>query len=208
MPDYNVYRENGRITVAFPNNPNRLSLENGKIASVSETTTGSDNIDIFNQDGTYFVYKVPYTYFKDADGNALGSTKAQVISALEDILTSDVDLGKVIKPDLSAGKTETTDFVHGDSIANGGAVILSSESAKIGVQGNHIEFDSTGTYGDIDINVKTPSGNTDRAIHIFGTDLQQAPVIEFEGPIIISASNGNRYYLKVSNTGGLYTEAV
>jgi hypothetical protein len=124
------------------------------------------------------------------------------------VADSEYVLSDFIKPDLTTDKSETTDFVHGDSIANGGAVILSTESAKIGVQGNHIEFDSTGTYGDIDINVKTPSGNTDRAIHIFGTALQQAPTIEFEGPIIISASNGNRYYLKVSNTGGLYTEAV
>jgi hypothetical protein len=205
MSNYIAFRENGSIKFRFPNGKS-ISIDNDVITDIS--INGTNDIDIKTGQDLYLVYKADSSLFKNLDGTAMGSTPSQVVSNLESILTSNVDLGKVIKPDLSAGKTETTDFVHGDSIANGGAVILSSESAKIGVQGNHIEFDSTGTYGDIDINVKTPSGNTDRAIHIFGTDLQQAPVIEFEGPIIISASNGNRYYLKVSNTGGLYTEAV
>jgi hypothetical protein len=205
MSNYVTFRENGYIKFKFPNGKS-ISIDNNVVTDVS--ISGTTDINIKTGTDLYLVYKADYTLFKGVDGVALGSTPSEVVSSLESILTSSLDLGEVIKPDLSAGKSETTNFVHGDSIANGGAVILSTESAKIGVQGNHIEFDSTGTYGDIDINVKTPSGNTDRAIHIFGTALQQAPTIEFEGPIIISASNGNRYYLKVSNTGGLYTEAV
>lgn len=208
MSDYKVYRENGGIKILFPNRTSALSIENGKVASVSETTSGSSYIDIINEDGSYLVYKAMYTLFKDKSGASLGSTKAQVISSLENLLTEDLDLGKALKVDTSATKSETTELTHGDTIANGGAVVLSSGDAKIGVQGNHIEFDSSGSYGSIDINVKTPASQSDRAIHIFGTALAQGPNIEFEGPIIISASNGNRYYLKVSNTGNLYTEAV
>jgi len=183
------------------------SDESNSIDISFQTASGRENI----------FFSLPYQHISFNGTTQAGSSVSDTVSALNQkflfneapVYTgSSYNIDDFIKPDLTSGKSETTDIVHNESIANGGAMILSSESAKIGVQGNHIEFNSTGTYGDIDINVKTPSGNTDRAIHIFGTDIQQGPVIEFEGRIIISASNGNRYYLKVSNTGGLYTEAV
>jgi hypothetical protein len=213
MSYYEVYRENGSLVFKTPSG-GALNFNNGYVASVEENSSSQTAINIIRQDGGFVVYKEEYNKFKGSDDQALGSTRAEVILALEGILTVDVDLGRVIKPDLSAGKSETTDFVHNESIANGGAVILQTEEAKIGVQGNHIEFDSTGSYGDVNINVKTAASQSDNAIHVFGTNLFQNPQIEmkgdteFEGSVTLTASNGNKYYLKVSNTGNLYTEAV
>jgi hypothetical protein len=213
MSYYEVYRENGSLVFKTPSG-GALNFNNGYVASVEENSSSQTAINIIRQDGGFVVYKEEYNKFNGSDDQALGSTRAEVILALEGILTVDVDLGRVIKPDLSAGKSETTDFVHNESIANGGAVILQTEEAKIGVQGNHIEFDSTGSYGDVNINVKTAASQSDNAIHVFGTNLFQNPQIEmkgdteFEGSVTLTASNGNKYYLKVSNTGNLYTEAV
>lgn len=213
MSFYRVYRENGNVVFKTPSGAS-LNIVNGEISSIDENPDSITAINIVKQNGGFVVFKEEYSKFKGGDDQLLGSTREEVILALEEILTVSFELSTSLKIDLTAGKSETTELVHSDSIANGGAVILQTEEAKIGVQGNHIEFDSTGSYGDVNINVKTSASQSDNAIHVFGTNLFQNPQIEmkgdteFEGSVTLTASNGNKYYLKVSNTGNLYTEAV
>lgn len=198
----------------------RFSLQ----ASVNSLDSNSVDITILTSAGREnLVFGLPYEQISFNNTSSVASSASATVTALNSKFLYDeapvyadspYNISDFVKPDLTAGKSETTDFVHNDSIANGGAVILQTEEAKIGVQGNHIEFDSTGSYGDVNINVKTSASQSDNAIHVFGTNLFQNPQIEmkgdteFEGSVTLTASNGNKYYLKVSNTGNLYTEAV
>ena len=225
MSEYKIYRENGVIKVVFPSGTIQ-SYENNDFLAVLEDPEESDNIVIYTSTSTLAESSV-YSVFKNREGEDLGSNRAEVISSLESVLVSNLDLGSSIKVDTTLGKTETTELVHNGSVDNGGAVILDSNSALIGFQsGTYVKTTENivqgRPYGRIQVKVDNGAGTGTAvdAIDISQGNIVQYPTVtisgktvfsqdaEFQEDVVLTASNGNKYYLKVSNTGNLYTEAV
>ena len=127
---YNIFRKNGQIKVKFPTG-GTVSFENDDFGLVTEDPDDSNNIIIVTQT-TLLDDPRPYTDFRGEGGVSLGSTRSEVISALQDVLTSDSDIGKFVKVDVSEDLSQTTQLVHDGSVDNGGAVILDSNSAQLG----------------------------------------------------------------------------
>ena len=154
-------------------------------------------------------FSVPTSAQFQSKINAVLSRNTKVVTA-----SSEYDIEDFVKVDTTTAKTEDTQFVHNDSIANGGAVILENQSAKVGVEANYLEFDSTGSYGDFELRITSSASQADRAMHVYGSALSSVPQIEFEGDVefservILTSPNGTKYYLQVANDGTLSTTAV
>ena len=225
MASYRVYRENGQIKVKFPSGP-IVSYENNDFLGVLGDAEEPDNIIVYTSTST-LADSSSYSVFKNKDGGSLGSNRAEVISALEDVLLSNLDIGASVKLDTTAEKTETTEFVHDGDIDNGGAVVLNTNSALIGFQsGTFVKTTENVVggrpYGRVQLAVDDGSGSGTpiSAIDVVQANVKQHPDItvngdtvfeqnaEFKEDVILTSANGSRYYLKVSNTGNLYTEAV
>lgn len=154
-------------------------------------------------------FSVPTTAQFQSKINAVLARNSKVVTA-----SSEYDIEDFVKVDTTTAKTEDTQFVHNDSITNGGAVILENQSAKVGVEANYLEFDSTGSYGDFELRITSSASQADRAMHVYGSALSSVPQIEFEGDVefservILTSPNGTKYYLQVANDGTLSTTAV
>lgn len=209
--------ENSEVTLLDIENPGDLlaSVTENKL-TVSSALTGEEYISRFPAESKVKIRPFGSETWSVVDISSMEQDIQEVLNRdrFPVISSGEYNLDDFVKPDLTTAKSEDTQFVHNDGISNGGAVILENESAKLGVQGNHIEFDSTGSYGDVNINVKTSNSNSDNAIHIYGTNLYQLPQIEmkgdteFEGNVILTSPNGTKYYLRVDNSGNLGTSAV
>lgn len=117
---------------------------------------------------------VHFSNFKNFDGTDVATTASECENKLNAILAANREVDKYIIGDSLAQKSETTSFVHNDSIDNGAAVILSTEDFKAGVEGNYIEMDATGTNGWMDFYVEVGGTETShKALRIYGGSLTQ-----------------------------------
>ena len=225
MSEYKIYRENGSIKVVFPSGATQ-PYENNDFLGVLGDPEESDNIIIYTSSSTLSESSV-YSVFKNRDGEDLGSNRAEVISALEDILLSNLDIGSSVRLDTTAGKTETTEFVHNGNVDNGGAVILDSNSALIGFQsGTYVKTTENTlggrSYGRIQVKVDNGAGTGTAvdAIDITQGNIVQYPTVtisgetvftqdvEFQEDVVLTSPNGTKYRLGVDNSGNLSTQAV
>ena len=84
-------------------------------------------------------------------------------SGLSVISDSEYNIDDFVKPDLTSGHAETTQFVHNGDVDRGGAVILDSNSALIGFQsGTYVKTTENilggRAYGRIQVKVDNGAG--------------------------------------------------
>jgi len=225
MSSYRVYRENGQIKVKFPSG-SIVSYENNDFLGVLGDAEEPNNIIVYTSTST-LADSSSYSVFKNKDGGSLGSNRAEVISVLEDILLSNLDIGTSVRLDTTAGKTETTEFVHNGNINDGGAVILDSNSALIGFQSGTFVKTTENVVGgrpygraQIAVDNGEGTGTSISAIDVVQGNVKQYPDIgvngdvtfsqdvEFQEDVVLTSPNGTKYRLGVDNSGNLSTQAV
>lgn len=125
--------------------------------------------------GEKIIENLSFSSFKDFSGVALSSTARGTADAINAILAENKEVDSYIKGSTLSQKSETTEFVHNDSINNGAAVVLKTQNFKAGVEGNYVEADSTGSNGYIDFYVEVGGDETShKAFRIYGGSLTQS----------------------------------
>lgn len=232
--------EKGRISLKYGSDTQQdayildLPYEGGATASVSNaklTVTKSNGSKFFGPfpiDDVYIRNIGGSSYYNPSSGSFLNSIQA-VLNRSNNVVVSDdeYNISNFIKPDLTSGHSETTEFVHNGDVDNGGAVILDSNSALIGFQsGTFVKTTENivggRPYGRIQVKVDNGAGTGTAvdAIDITQGNIVQYPTVtisgetvfaqdvEFQEDVILTSPNGTKYRLGVDNSGNLSTQAV
>lgn len=118
---------------------------------------------------------IPVEAIKDFSGNTISTLANDCANISNAILAANREVDSYILGDDLSQKSETTEFVHNDSINNGAAVVLKTQNFKAGVEGNYVEADSTGSNGYIDFYVEVGGNETShKAFRIYGGSLTQS----------------------------------
>ena len=205
-----------------------VSISNNK-ASIYSETEGAYYIKDYPLATSYKIREVGSSQWTVVNPNGALQTIQGVLDRPSSVIVADDSyvISDFIKPDLTSGHSETTEFVHNGDVDNGGAVILDSNSALIGFQaGTFVKATENivdgRPYGRVQINLDKSdgSGGSAEAIDIRQGNVVSYPIIsvsgsttfaqdvEFEEDVILTSPNGSRYKLLVSNNGGLSTQAI
>jgi len=145
----------------------------GPYVKVNVVATGNSEVDI-EVGGEKRIQGIAASDIKDFSGATISANANACADLANAILEANREIDSYIKGDSLSQKSETTEFVHNDSINNGAAVILSNEDFKAGVEGNYIEMSSTGVNGWMDFYVETSGDETShKALRIYGGSLTQ-----------------------------------
>lgn len=145
----------------------------GPYVKVSVVASGNSEVDI-EVGGEKRIQGIDASDIKDFSGATISANANECADFANAILEANREVDSYIKGDDLSQKSETTSFVHNDSIDNGAAVVLSTEEFKAGVEGNYIEMDSAGTNGYIDFYVEVGgSGTSHKAFRVYGGSLTQ-----------------------------------
>ena len=197
--------------------------------TISSATTGKSYLSNYSSIDKYKTKALgSSTWVVVQDGFVAQEIQA-VLNRSNNVVVSDnaFNISDFVKPDLTEGHNETTEFVHDGDVDNGGAVILDSNSALIGFQaGTFVKATENivdgRPYGRVQINLDKAdgSGGSAEAIDIRQGNVVSYPIIsvsgattfaqdvEFEEDVILTSPDGSRYKLLVSNNGGLSTQAI
>lgn len=226
--------EKGRISLRYGTDTQQdayildLPYEGGATASVSNSkltvtkSNGSKFFGPFPIDDIYIRNTGESSYYNPSSGSFQNNIQA-VLNRSNNVVVSDdeYNISNFIKPDLTSGHSETTEFVHNGDIDNGGAVVLDSNSALIGFQsGTFVKTTENVVggrpYGRVQLAVDDGSGSGTpiSAIDIVQGNVKQYPDITvngdvvFDQKVILTSPNGTQYRLAVDNSGNLSTQAV
>lgn len=211
-------------------NPGDLSssITSNKL-TISSATTGLDYLKDFIGTSNIKLREIGSSTWNVVQLSNLGQSLQTVLDRPTAVVISDdaYNLSDFVKPDLTSGHSETTEFVHNGDVDNGGAVILNSNSALIGFQsGTFVKTTENivqgRPYGRVQIKVDNGEGTGTAvdAIDILQGNVVQYPTItvsgeavfaedvEFQDAVILTSPNGTKYRLGVDNSGNLSTQAV
>ena len=194
-------------------------LSFGKFVDVVFVAKKANEVDLYVS-GEKRLSGIPAGVLKDFSGNTISAVAGTCADKSNAILAVNREVDSYIIGDDLSQKSETTEFVHNDSINNGAAVVLKTQNFKAGVEGNYIEADSTGSNGYIDFYVEVGGNETShKAFRIYGGSLTQTDArIDFLDTTIenlsitslteVPASLGSAGQVLAVNSGGTALEFV
>lgn len=206
----------------------QASILNGKL-TISSSLTQKSYFNNFDLTTSYKTRAIGSSSWVEITSSNVEDEIQAVLDRPSSVVVSDdeYNLSDFIKPDLTSGHSEATEFVHNGDIDNGGAVILDSNSALIGFQsGTFVKTTENivqgRPYGRVQIKVDNGEGTGTAvdAIDILQGNVVQYPTItvsgeavfaedvEFQDAVILTSPNGTKYRLGVDNSGNLSTQAV
>lgn len=193
-----VYKANNQVVLEYdPGETITLPLQNSYSAATDGTYNSIDRIKIVANAsptapaGNAFANKVVWYSIKDRSGATAATGAVSTVDYLNDIFDDPIEITDFVKADTSAGKTETTQFVHNGDISQGGALILDNDGAKIGFQDNtyiNIEEDNTygAGYGTLTINLENNGSTQNFLTAQMGNVLSQAVTTMNVGSLTIN----------------------
>lgn len=199
-----------------------ISISNNK-ASIYSATKGAYYIKDYPLATSYKIREVGSSQWTVVNPNGALQTIQGVLDRPSAVIVADDSyvISDFVKPDLTSGHSETTEFVHNGDVDNGGAVVLNTNSALIGFQsGTFVKTTENVVqgrpYGRVQLAVDdgTGSGTAISAIDIVQGNVKQYPDITvngdvvFDQKVILTSPNGTQYRLSVDNSGNLSTQAV
>lgn len=216
--------DNANVTLIDVENPGDLSasITSNKL-TISSSTTGLDYLKDFIGTSNIKLREIGSSTWDIVQLSNLGQSIQTVLDRPTAVVISDdaYNLSDFVKPDLTSGHSETTEFVHDGDVDNGGAVILNSNSALIGFQsGTFVKTTENVVqgrkYGRVQLAVDNGEGTGTpiSAIDIVQGNVKQYPDITvngdvvFDQKVILTSPNGTQYRLSVDNSGNLSTQAV
>lgn len=231
--------EKGRVYLRFGNSSVKGPIiidrpYDGATASVSDSKLTVSDLSggkIFGPIPISDIYirDIGTSSYYNPQSSSFESTIQSVLNRPSKVVVSDdeYNISDFVKPDLTSGHAETTQFVHNGDVDRGGAVILDSNSALIGFQsGTYVKTTENivggRPYGRIQVKVDNGAGTGTAvdAIDITQGNIVQYPTVtvsgetvfaqdvEFQEDVVLTSPNGTKYRLGVDNSGNLSTQAV
>lgn len=189
-----VYKANNQVVLEYdPGETITVPLQNAYSADTDGTYNSVDRIKIIANgsptapEGNEFANKLTWYTIRDRNGATAATGAVSTVDYLNDIFDDPIEITDFVKADTSVGKAETTQFVHNGDITNGGALILSTQGAKLGwADDTFLELteNSVGgnTYGKLVI--KLDNGSTPgNVIEIVQGDVVSYPNIDINGQV-------------------------
>ena len=182
-PYIKVYLKNAQVVTDTSDGyiePIRGTFPLGYMSAATGSTADMVNRSIGSQSLPW----ADYSLFQNESGVVLGASRAAVITSLNGMLESTLEITDFIKGDTTAGKTEDTQFVHNGDITQGGAVVLDTTSALLGFQSgtNFKAINNTVSavdYGELSLNVDDGSGGEVEAVKIQQGNVFGQPAANF-----------------------------